>query len=157
MALEIERKFLVKNTSFIKDSFKKVTIKQGFLNSDKNRVVRIRVTENKAFITIKGISNDSGTIRKEWEYEIDRTEAEQLLTICEPTIIEKIRYYFKCGSHVFEVDVFEKENQGLIIAEIELTSEKEFFEKPSWLGEEVTGNIKYYNSYLSQHPFNSWA
>ena len=157
MALEIERKFLVKNTSFIKDSFKKVTIKQGFLNSDKNRVVRIRVTENKAFITIKGISNDSGTTRKEWEYEIDRTEAEQLLTICEPTIIEKISYYFKYGAHIFEVDVFEKENQGLIIAEIELTSEKEFFEKPSWLGEEVTGNIKYYNSYLCQNPFNSWA
>ncbi len=156
MALEIERKFLTVNTSFINESYTSSKIKQGFLNSDKNRVVRVRIIENTAFITIKGISSATGTTRNEWEYEINVDEAEELLAICELTVIEKTRYFVKNESLEFEVDVFEKENEGLILAEIELTSENQHFEKPNWLGKEVTGKEKYYNSYLSQHPFNSW-
>ncbi len=156
MSLEIERKFLVKNTDFKKESYKKQLIKQGFLNSDKNRIVRIRVSDDKAFITIKGKSNTSGTTRFEWEKEINKTEAENLLLLCEESIIEKIRFYIKKGIHTFEVDEFLGENKGLIIAEVELNSENEKFEKPSWLNKEVTGNVKYYNSNISKHPFKNW-
>lgn len=157
MSVEIERKFLVKNDSFKQESFQKKYIKQGFLNSDKNRVVRIRVSDDKAFITVKGKSNIEGTTRFEWEKEILKDEAEKLLLLCEPSLIEKTRYLVKKGKHIFEIDEFYGDNNGLIVAEIELSSENEKFDKPSWLGKEVTGVLKYYNSILSKDPFKNWA
>ncbi len=157
MSLEIERKFLVKSIAFKKESYKVKAIKQGFLNSDKNRVVRVRITDDKGFLTIKGKSNDSGTSRFEWEKEIDLKEAEQLLLLCEEGIIEKNRFYVKKESHTFEVDEFLKENKGLLIAEIELTNEFEKFPIPSWLGSEVTGKREYYDVNLSKYPFKNWV
>ena len=156
MNIEIERKFLVKNKDFKKLSYKEEVFKQGYLNSDKTRNVRIRVTNDKAFLTIKGASNASGTTRFEWEKEINRQEAEQLLLLCEPSIIEKKRYYIKNDDLIFEVDEFYADNQGLILAEIELNNEHQKFKKPDWLGKEVTGNKEYYNSYLSKNPFKNW-
>jgi CYTH domain-containing protein len=156
MSLEIERKFLVENEDFKTACYQKKMVKQGYLNSDKSRTVRIRIANDKGFITIKGKSNATGTTRFEWEKEIDVLEAEQLLLLCEPSIINKTRFYVKSENHVFEVDEFYSDNKGLIIAEIELNSENEPFKKPSWLGKEVTGNIKYYNSNLSKNPFKSW-
>lgn len=156
MSLEIERKFLVKNKDFKKEAFLIKSIKQGYLNSNKNRTVRVRISDEKAFITIKGKSNHSGTTRFEWEKEISKFEAEQLLLLCEPSIIDKTRFLVKKDGHIFEVDEFYGDNSGLIIAEIELNSENETFEKPLWLGNEVTGNNKYYNSNLSKKPFMDW-
>lgn len=156
MSLEIERKFLVKNDAFKKVSFQQKIIKQGYLNSDKNRTVRIRISDHQGFITVKGVSNASGATRFEWEKEIDVTEATEMLSLCETTIIDKNRFLVESGKHIFEIDEFYGDNQGLIIAEIELNSENETFEKPTWLGEEVTGNAKYYNSYLSKFPFSTW-
>lgn len=156
MSLEIERKFLVTNTDFKNDSFQKKQLKQGYLNSDKNRTVRVRIADKMAFLTIKGKSNATGTTRFEWEKEIELKEAEQLLLLCEPSIIEKTRYFIKSDNYVFEVDVFLGDNKGLILAEIELNSENDTFKKPSWLGKEVTGNKSYYNSNLSKLPFKDW-
>ena len=156
MSLEIERKFLIKNLDFKTESFEKKYIKQGYLNADKNRTVRIRIADEKAFITIKGKSNKAGTTRFEWEKEIPFSEAEELLLLCEPCIIEKHRYLIKKGTHTFEVDVFLGDNLGLLVAEIELNSENETFEKPTWLGNEVTGELKYYNSSISKLPFKNW-
>jgi adenylate cyclase len=156
MSLEIERKFLIKNLDFKTESFEKKYIKQGYLNADKNRTVRIRIADEKAFITIKGKSNKAGTTRFEWEKEIPFSEAEELLLLCEPSIIEKYRYLIKKGTHTFEVDVFLGDNLGLLVAEIELNSENETFEKPAWLGNEVTGELKYYNSSISKLPFKNW-
>ena len=157
MSLEIERKFLVKSNEFQNNSHKKFYIKQGFLNTNKHRTVRIRISDEKAYLTIKGISNNSGISRFEWEKEIPLKEAKQLLLLCEKGIIEKNRYLIKYGLHIFEVDEFLGKNEGLIIAEIELSSENEVFEKPIWLGKEVTGDIKYYNSQLSKKPFTNWS
>tara|TARA_B110000091_G_scaffold169909_1_gene182339 strand:- start:56 stop:529 length:474 start_codon:yes stop_codon:yes gene_type:complete len=157
MAIEIERKFLVKNDSFKKECFAKKTIKQGYLNSNKNRTVRIRTIDDKAFMTIKGRSNAAGTSRFEWEKEIAFLEAEELLLLCEPSIIEKTRFYVKSEQHVFEIDAFSGDNSGLIVAEVELEDEAEAFQKPLWIGEEVTGNEKYYNSKLSKVPFKGWV
>ena len=156
MNIEIERKFLVKNLNYKSESFEKKYIKQGYLNSDKNRTVRIRVSNNTGFITIKGKSSKNGTSRFEWEKEISVTEAEELLLLCEPTIIEKTRYLIKVGYHTFEVDEFAGDNSGLVVAEIELNAEDEVFEKPNWLSKEVTGDLKYYNSSISKLPFINW-
>jgi len=156
MNLEIERKFLITNTNFKKESYQKKYIQQGFLNSDKNRVVRVRIIEEKAYLTIKGVSDKSGTSRFEWEKELSKTEAEALLKYCEKTIISKTRYEVPVGAHLFEVDEFLGANKGLVVAEIELGSEDETFSKPDWLGEEVTGTTKYYNSKLSNTPFCDW-
>ena len=156
MSLEIVRKFLVKNDDFKNHFYQKKSLKQGYLNSDKNRTVRIRIADNSAFITIKGKSNSSGTTRFEWEKEIDKSEAEQLLLLCEPSIIDKTRFYIKSENHIFEVDEFYGDNTDLIVAEIELNSENESFKKPLWLGKEVTGDKRYYNSSLSKIPFKSW-
>jgi len=156
MSLEIERKFLVKNENFKKEFYHKTRIKQGYLNSDKNRTVRIRITDVSAFLTIKGKSNTSGTTRFEWEKEIDKIEGEQLLLLCESSIIDKTRFYVKNAPHIFEVDEFYGDNQGLIVAEIELNSEDESFKKPTWLGKEVTGNENYYNSSLCKNPSKNW-
>ena len=153
---EIERKFLVESTDFIKESTVNNRIVQGYLNSNPERTVRVRIKGNKGFLTIKGKGNENGTTRFEWEKEISLWEAEALLQLCESGIIDKIRYEIPLGKHTFEVDVFSGENQGLIIAEVELTFENEFFEQPNWLGKEVTGDKKYYNSHLSEHPFCSW-
>ncbi|MDT0555674.1 CYTH domain-containing protein [Patiriisocius hiemis] len=154
--LEIERKFLVKNKSFKAEAISENRIVQGFLNSDPERIVRIRIKGQKGFITVKGKSNIKGTTRFEWEKEISTTEAEALLKLCEKCVIEKTRYEIKQGSHIFEVDEFYGDNEGLIMAEIELNHETEIFTKPSWLGKEVTGEVRYYNSQLSTNPYKNW-
>ena len=156
MANEIERKFLVKNTDFKKESFSKTKISQGFLSTVPERTVRIRIIGSKGYITVKGIGNNSGTTRFEWEKEISIEEAKDLLIICESGMIEKTRYKVKSGEHTFEIDEFYNENEGLISAEVELNSEEENFVKPIWLGEEVTGQVKYYNSMLKNNPFKNW-
>ena len=153
---EIERKFLVTNTDFISESNSNNRIVQGYLNSDPSRTVRVRIKGEQGFLTIKGKGNASGTTRFEWEKEIDVAEAESLLLLCEKGIIDKIRYEILVGKHTFEVDVFSGENQGLIMAEVELSNENDFFEKPKWLGNEVTGDKRYFNSYLSENPFTTW-
>lgn len=154
--VEIERKFLVKSDDYKSEAYQKARLVQGYLNSDPERTVRIRVNGEKAFITIKGKSNESGISRFEWEKEIPLNEAEKLLKLCEPGIIEKVRFLVKNGKHVFEVDEFQKENSGLVIAEIELNSEEESFDIPEWLGEDVTGDNRYYNSQLSKNPYKNW-
>ncbi len=154
--IEIERKFLVNSDAFKSEAFKKTRISQGFLNTDKERTVRVRLKDDIGFITVKGISKNNGLSRFEWEKEITQHEAQSLLELCEPTIIDKIRYEIEVGNHIFEVDIFFGENDGLTIAEIELKYENENFEIPDWLGKEVTGDIKYYNSQLSIKPFNTW-
>lgn len=154
--LEIERKFLVHSTDFKKEAFAQTRIKQGYLSSVPERTVRIRIKGNKAYLTIKGISSASGLSRFEWEKEIVVEEAEQLLLLCEKGIIDKCRYEVQSGKHIIEIDEFYGENQGLIMAEIELESETESFEKPLWLGLEVSQDKRYYNAYLSQHPFKNW-
>lgn len=147
--IEIERKFLVKNIDFLKDK-KGIYIVQGYLNTDKNRTVRIRIKGDKAFITIKGISSVSGMSRFEWEKEIDIEEAETLLSLCEPYPVYKNRYEVDYKGFVYEVDVFQERHKGLVLAEIELNSEDQLFDKPDWLGDEITGDKRYYNSYLSK-------
>ncbi len=156
MHTEIERKFLVLNTDFIAESYKNYTIKQGFLSTNKKRTVRIRIINNTGFLTVKGISNKSGTIRFEWEKEISVLEAKLLLKHCKKHIINKTRYFVKQGDFTFEVDVFKGKNKGLILAEIELEYENQSFPKPKWLGKEVTGDIRYYNSVLSKNSFKKW-
>jgi adenylate cyclase len=154
--IEIERKFLVRSNAYRADAFKKTSIKQGFLNTDPNRTVRVRIRGSQGFLTVKGKSNEAGTIRTEWEKEIEVSEAESLLKLCEEGIIEKMRYEVKAGKHIFEVDEFFGDNLGLTVAEIELNEENENFLKPTWLGEEVTGDVKYYNSQLSKNSFKTW-
>ena len=154
--IEIERKFLVKNDSFKREAFAKNHIAQGYLSSVPERTVRVRIKGEKGFLTIKGASNDSGLSRFEWEKEIPVSEAKSLLLLCEKGVIDKTRFEIKKGNHVFEVDEFYNDNEGLIVAEIELDSENDTFEKPDWLGKEVTGDIRYYNAYLSKKPFKNW-
>ena len=153
---EIERKFLVASEDFKKEAFKNFRIKQGFLNTDPQRTVRLRITDDKAFLTIKGKSSKNGLSRFEWEKEIDINEAEALFGLCEPGIISKTRYLVKSGNFTFEIDEFYGENEGLTVAEIELNNEDDRFKKPKWLGAEVTGQVKYYNSQLSKKPFKNW-
>lgn len=155
--IEIERKFLVISGAFVEESFRQNRIVQGYLSSVPERTVRVRIKGEKGFLTVKGKGNESGMSRLEWEKEITLNEAEQLLSICEKGVIDKIRYEVKKGNHVFEIDVFSGENDGLIIAEIELNSESESFEKTDWLGEEVTNDEKYYNAYLSKNPYKNWT
>ena len=153
---EIERKFLVKSNTFKKDSFKSVKIVQGFLSSVPERTVRVRIKGDNGFITVKGLGNVSGTTRFEWEKEISLNEAKDLLNLCEVGIIDKIRYLVRSGKHIFEIDEFFGDSIGLIIAEIELNNEKEQFDKPEWLGKEVTGVNIYYNSSLAKNPYKDW-
>jgi len=156
MAVEIERKFLVKNEHFKKAAHKETRIIQGYLSTVPERTVRVRLKGEMAFLTIKGISNESGLSRYEWEKEIPAAEAKELLAICQPGIIDKTRYLVTQNEHVYEIDEFYGENLGLTVAEIELTSEDEAYIKPDWLGEEVTGDVKYYNSMLMSNPFTKW-
>lgn len=153
---EIERKFLVRSSDYKSNSVSQDRIVQGFLNTHPERTVRVRVKGEKGYLTVKGIGNASGTTRFEWEKEISVAEATNLIDLCEPIILDKVRYNVPIGKHIFEVDEFLGENRGLVVAEVELKHENEQFEKPDWLGEEVTGNIKYYNSQLSIKPFNQW-
>ena len=156
MSIEIERKFLVSSNDYKKESYQKNYIKQGFLNSDKERVVRVRLKDNIGFLTVKGKSNKTGMSRYEWEKEISKTDAEDLFNLCEKGIIEKYRYLVKTDCHTYEVDEFLGDNKGLVVAEIELSSENEIFFKPNWLDKEVTGIVKYYNSNLSKKPYKNW-
>jgi adenylate cyclase len=154
--IEIERKFLVTSDAFKSDALRKNHIAQGYLNSTPERTVRVRIKGDTGYLTIKGKSNETGVSRFEWEKEIPLAEAKALLQHCEKGIIEKIRYEVQVGKHLFEVDEFFGENEGMLIAEVELKSESEFYEKPNWLGDEVTQDQRYYNSYISKHPFTSW-
>lgn len=155
MAQEIERKFLVVG-DFKASACKATRITQGYLSSVPERTVRVRVKGEKGFITIKGIGSESGASRFEWEKEIPVGEVQELLKICEPGVIDKTRYLVKAGEHTFEVDEFYGDNEGLTVAEVELSSENEAFDKPAWLGEEVTGDVKYYNSMLMKNPYKNW-
>ena len=153
MGKEIERKFLVKG-DFPKENG--VRIIQGYLSSVPERTVRVRVKGDKGYLTVKGIGNASGASRFEWEIEIPKEDALNLLKICEPGVIDKTRYHVKVGNHTFEIDEFYGDNEGLVIAEVELKDENEEFEKPEWLGEEVTGDVRYYNSMLMKNPYKNW-
>lgn len=153
--IEIERKFLVKKAEFLKD-LSGTRFKQGYLSTDSNRAVRVRAAGDRAFLTIKGKSSASGLSRYEWEKEIGITEADELLKLCLPTPIEKTRYIIPHRGSNWEVDIFHGANSGLILAEIELLDEDQIFEKPIWLGTEVTNDHRYYNAYLSEHPLLEW-
>jgi adenylate cyclase len=155
MAQEIERKFLVKG-DFKQEVFKSTRITQGYLSSVPERTVRVRVKGEKGFITIKGIGNESGASRYEWEKEIPVDEVRELLRLCEPGVIDKTRYLVKNGPYTFEVDEFYGDNEGLTVAEIELPDEQAQFERPEWLGEEVTGDVRFYNSMLMKNPYKNW-
>ena len=153
MALEIERKFLVKENDW--RNVQGTMYRQGYLNSDENRNVRVRVINDRGYLTVKGISQ--GATRVEYEYEIPQAEAEAMLDdLCEKPLIIKKRYKIEFKGFVWEVDEFLGENQGLIIAELELESENQVFIKPEWIGEEVTGDPKYFNSNLIHRPFSMW-
>ena len=156
MNIEIERKFLVKNTNYRTESKRSSHIIQGFLNNHKKRVVRVRLMDEKGFITIKGKSTKNGLQRYEWEKEIPMEEAMELMKLVEKPILEKTRYFVYFKKHLFEVDEFHGANQGLVVAEIELSEAEEKFDSPPWLGKEVTGKKKYYNAKLFKKPFNSW-
>jgi len=155
MAQEIERKYLVKG-DFKSLATKSTRITQGYLSSVPERTVRVRVKGDKGFITIKGIGSQSGASRYEWEKEIPVEEVHELLKICEPGVIDKTRYLVPVGKHTFEVDEFYGENEGLTLAEVELSSEGESIEIPAWIGKEVTGDVRYYNSMLMKKPYKSW-
>ena len=155
MALEIERKFLVQR-GYREQATGYRRIVQGYLCSVPERTVRVRIAGDQGFLTIKGIGGGSGASRYEWEREIPVAEADALLALCEPGVIDKIRYLVPVGRHTFEVDEFHGENGGLVIAEVELASEEEAFERPSWLGAEVTGDPRYYNSALMKQPYRRW-
>ena len=155
MSIEIERKFLVKGP-FKEQAASRTHIIQGYISSQKGRTVRVRLRDKKAYLTIKGPSRDGGLSRYEFEKEITIDEGLSLLTLCEPGVIEKDRWLVPCGKHTFEVDEFFGENEGLLLAEVELSAPDEPFEKPSFLGQEVTGDRRYYNSSLRINPYRNW-
>ncbi|MDO4161179.1 MAG: CYTH domain-containing protein [Prevotellaceae bacterium] len=156
--LEIERKFLVHKAgrTYAKQAFSSSRIKQGYICSAHGRTVRVRIRDNKAYLTIKGASDERGLSRYEFEKEITLDEAEHLILLCEPGLIDKTRFLVKSGKHVFEVDEFYGENEGLVMAEVELDSENEPFIKPDFIADEVTGDRRFYNSMLIAKPFKEW-
>lgn len=154
--LEIERKFLVNSEDYKLEATSKQHIAQGYLSSVPERTVRVRIRGESGFLTIKGKSNETGTTRYEWETEIPLHEAKQLMLLCEPGAVEKLRYLVPIGEHTYEIDEFLGDNAGLVLAEIELSNESEVFSKPVWLGSEVTQDQKYYNSQLLKNPFKKW-
>lgn len=154
--IEIERKFLVTSDAFKEKAISEKRIVQGFLNTHIERTIRVRIKGDSGFLTVKGKTSDSGTTRFEWETELSLKEAQELLKLCEQGIIDKMRYEIPYKNHIFEVDVFFGDNEGLILAEVELQAEDETFDKPDWLGEEVTGNPNYYNAQLSKNPYRIW-
>jgi len=151
--MEIERKFLVKNDAFIHEAFRKRRIVQGYICADAERSVRVRICGDEAFLTIKGATNGRGWSRYEFEQPVPMNDAEELLQLCMPGRIEKERHYVMFGGHTWEVDVFHGANEGLTVAEIELASEDETFELPAWVGQEVSGDPRYYNAMLAKNPF----
>lgn len=155
MATEIERKFLVTG-DFSRDVIGAGRIVQGYICSRPGRTVRVRIRGEEGFLTIKGPSDERGLSRYEFEQRIPLADAEELLKLCEPGVIDKVRHLVRLGKHVWEIDVFHGANEGLVMAEIELASEDEFFEKPAWLGPEVSGDRRYYNSMLTKHPYREW-
>ena len=157
MAQEIERKFLVAG-DFRPEVFRSYRISQGYLSSSSGCTVRVRVRDDQGFLTIKGPSTDGGLSRFEWEKEIPAGEAQELLALAGPVVIDKTRHlvHNTDGVHTWEVDEFHGANEGLVIAEIELGAPDEPFDRPAWLGPEVTGDRRYYNSHLSRHPFTAW-
>ena len=156
MPLEIERKFLVLDDSYKNLATSSSHIKQGYIYSGKGKTIRVRIRDESGYLTIKGPSDKAGLCRYEWEKEVDLHDAEELMRLCEPGIIDKTRYIIPSGKHTFEVDEFFGENQGLVMAEVELVSEEEPFEKPPFIGKEVTGDRRYYNSHLRENPYSRW-
>lgn len=159
MAMEIERKFLVVGDDFRRQAYSSDRIKQGYICSGHGHTVRVRLRGDRGYLTIKGPSVDGGLSRYEFEKEITRKEAEELFQLCEPGIIDKTRYLVKSpdGQHTFEVDVFYGDNEGLIMAEVELGAADETFEKPDFIGQEVTGDRRYYNGHLRLNPYRLWG
>ncbi len=155
-SMEIERKFLVKDNSYKRLAYASDRIRQGYICSSHGRTVRVRVRGCRAFLTIKGPSADGGLSRYEFEKEITPDEAEQLFLLCEPGVIDKTRYLVRSGNHTFEVDEFYGDNEGLVMAEVELSAPDEPYEKPDFIGKEVTGDRRYYNSHLRQYPYKEW-
>jgi CYTH domain-containing protein len=154
--LEIERKYLVRSSAYRDEAHAAVEIIQGFLNTHPDRTVRVRLSGDQGFITVKGRTDAEGVTRFEWEREIPPEEAKALLEICQEGVIHKIRHLVKSGRHLIEVDEFRGENEGLVVAEIEIGKVDERIKKPDWLGEEVTGDPRYYNSQLSKKPYTTW-
>lgn len=155
MPREIERKFLVTG-EYKSQAFAHSRIVQGYICSARGRTVRVRLRDGRGYLTIKGASDAAGMSRYEWEKEISREEAEELMKLCEEGVIDKTRYLVRSGSHVFEVDEFYGDNEGLVMAEVELASEDEPFDRPAFIGREVTGDVRYYNSQLMKHPYREW-
>lgn len=155
MALEIERKFLVAG-EFRDQAYSYSRIRQGYILTGNGKTVRVRLRDDRGYLTIKGPSDVAGLARYEFETEISAEDARDLLAICEPGIIDKTRYLVRCGNHIFEVDEFYGDNEGLVMAEVELASEDEPFEKPDFIGREVTGDRRFYNSHLRRTPFKLW-
>lgn len=155
MPREIERKFLVMG-EYKSQAFAHSRIVQGYICSARGRTVRVRLRDGRGYLTIKGASDSAGMSRYEWEKEISREEAEELMKLCEEGVIDKTRYLVRSGSHVFEVDEFYGDNEGLVMAEVELASEDEPFDRPAFIGREVTGDVRYYNSQLMKHPYREW-
>lgn len=155
MAIEIERKFLVCG-DFMADVYQSEPIKQGYICSKKGKTVRVRIRGEQGYLTIKGPSDEKRMSRYEFEIPLGMEDAEQLFALCGRKALDKVRHLAKVGDHVWEIDVFKGANEGLVVAEIELGSEEEPFEKPSWLGKEVTEDPRYYNSMLTKHPYSEW-
>jgi CYTH domain-containing protein len=155
-ALEIERKFLVVGDAYKRQAYASSYIKQGYICSERGRTVRVRLRGDCGYLTIKGPSTDNGLSRYEFEKEITLDEARELFKLCEPGIVEKTRYLVRSGNHTFEVDEFHGDNEGLVMAEVELAAPDEPILKPDFIGQEVTGDRRYYNSQLRQHPFTTW-
>lgn len=154
MGLEIEKKFLIKNDNWKEIVLEEKEISQGYLSASPNRTVRVRIMGKVGFLTIK--SKSKGSVRSEFEYEIPLDDAKELMELCEKPILAKTRHWVKHENHTWEIDVFEKENKGLVVAEIELTREDESFLIPDWIGKEVTEETKYYNSQLIENPYSNW-
>ena len=154
--LEIERKFLVRNDDYKRQAYSSSRICQGYICGGHGRTVRVRIRDQRGYLTIKGPSNHDGISRYEFEKEITLDEAQHLMQLCEPGRIDKTRYLVKSGDHIFEVDEFYGDNEGLVMAEVELQSEDESFEKPDFIGKEVTGDRRYYNGHLSKIPYCVW-
>ncbi len=155
MAIEIEHKFLVRNGSWQSHVYHAMWIRQGYLVSDKIRSVRVRITDGAAYLNIKGAT--LGISRSEYEYSIPVQDAGEILdTLCDKPLLEKTRHFARYGDHVWEIDVFEGDNAGLVVAEVELASPGENFARPPWIGEEVSHDRRYYNAYLAKHSYKSW-
>ncbi|MBO7281570.1 MAG: CYTH domain-containing protein [Bacteroidaceae bacterium] len=156
MAVEIERKFLVVGDEYRRMAYSSDRIVQGYICRADGNSVRVRIRDGRGYLTIKGPSLDGGLSRYEWEREISLAEAEDLLLLCRDAKIDKRRYLVKCGNHTYEVDEFYGDNEGLVVAEIELSGKDEAFERPPFLGREVTGEARYYNGHLTRFPYKDW-